>query len=323
MPEDRANFPARARMLKRPFAAEGVSFLAGVRDELQHLGPPIVVFNKSHSGSRLLARLMGEAGVFMGAHQNESNDSQDVFKLVEHLVLQHYPDYRRLWTADATVDPALPDLVRQVFAGHVEGSDQRGPWGWKLCETSYIVPVIDFLFPEARYIHLIRDGRDVAFCDHHAPNRPFWKKIYFNTEHLCAWRGLRFHQRDYERRSHIYNALHWSNSVAIGRAYGAMLRERYLEVRYEDLCENFDATAKQVLTFIRAENAAEVIAKVRPSIYATSVRKYLKQPKEKVREVVEIAKPLLLSLGYLKPDGVIAMANARIRGEPTFDEADN
>ena len=313
-------FPTVRRMMPSSVTVKSFSPLATVRNELQGLGPPVVVFNKSHSGSRLLARLIAEAGVFMGAHQNESNDSIDVLKLVEHLVLRYYPDYSPLWHAEGSVDGALPDLVREVFASHTEGFDRNGRWGWKLCETAYILPVLDFLFPSARYIHLIRDGRDVAFCDHRAPNNPFWKKIYFNTDHLLAWRGLRFHRRDYERRSHIYNAMHWANSVAMGRAFGAMLRERYLEVRYEELCESFEQTAQRVLAFAGLDNTEETIRRVRPDVYRDSVGKYRRQPKEKVREVVEVAKPLLLSLGYLQPDGLLDMAAARLRREPTFDD---
>jgi hypothetical protein len=288
--------------------------LAAVRDELQQLGPPIVVFNKSHSGSRLLARLIADSGVFMGAHQNESNDSWDILKLVEYLVSEYYPDYSPLWSRGEHSDRGLPDLIRDVFASHTEGLSPGARWGWKLCETAYILPVLDFLFPNARYIHLIRDGRDVAFTDHRAPNRPFWKKIYFNTDGIMAWRGLRFHSRDYAQRSHIYNAMHWANSVAVGRAYGAMLRERYLEVRYEDLCESFDTTAATILTFIGAADIPGTIEKMRPAIYTNSVRKHLGQPKEKIREVVEIVKPLLVSLGYLKPDILIDVAKARVRG---------
>lgn len=298
-----------------------LSSLSAVRDELAFLGPPIVVFNKSHSGSQLLARLIKEAGVFMGAHQNQTDDSEDVFPLVEYLVRQYYPDYSRLWERDPASDPVLPDLIRQVFAAHTEGFDRSGRWGWKLCETTYIIPVLDFLFPNARYIHLIRDGRDVAFSDHRAPNNPFWKKIYFNTEHILAWRGLRFHRRDYERRSHIYNAMHWANSVAVGRAYGAMLRERYLEVRYEDLCESFAPTARRIFAFIDAPHAEESIARLLPKVHQNSVRKHLAQPREKVREVIEIAKPMLLSLGYLPPDGLLEMAEARWRRPPDFDDS--
>ena len=285
-----------------------------VRDELQRLGPPIVVFNKSHSGSRLLARLIANADIFMGAHQNESNDSWDVLKLVEYLVSRYYPDYSPLWTPDGAADRVLPDLIREVFESHNEGLSPGASWGWKLCETAYILPVLDFLFPGARYIHLIRDGRDVAFTDHRPPNRPFWKKIYFNTDGIMAWRGLKFHSRDYAQRSHIYNAMHWANSVAVGRAYGAMLRERYLEVRYEDLCGSFEETATGILKFIGASNIPVTIEKMRRSVYTKSVHKHLNQPKEKVREVVEIAKPLLLSLGYLKPDGLLDVAKARVRG---------
>jgi len=29
--------------------------------------------------------------------------------------------------------------------------------GWKLCETGHALPVISRLFPEARFLHLIRD----------------------------------------------------------------------------------------------------------------------------------------------------------------------
>ena len=288
--------------------------LTAVRDELKRRGPPVVVFNKSHSGSRLLARLLAEAGVFMGAHQNESNDSWDVLKLVEYLVEGYYPDYRPLWDPRHS-DRKLTELVREVFASHIEGLPRNQPWGWKLCESAYILPVLDFLFPRARYIHLIRDGRDVAFTDHRAPNRPFWKKIYFNTDGMLAWRGLKFHRRDYERRSHIYNALHWANSVTVGRTYGSMLRERYYEVRYEDLCESFESTAASVLKFIGVEEFSDAIEKTFASVYRNSVGKYRSQPKQKVSEVVELVKPLLISLGYLRPDNLIEVARARICGE--------
>lgn len=293
--------------------------LSAVRDELQQVVPPVIVFNKSHSGSRLLAGLIAEAGIFMGAHQNESNDSWDVLTLVEYLVGRYYPDYSPLWSSDPPPDEALADLIRKVFSSHLNGLRQGGRWGWKLCETGYILPVLDFLFPQARYIHLIRDGRDVAFTDHRPPNRPFWKKIYFNTDQIMTWRGLRFHRRDYERRSHIYNAIHWANSVTIGRAYGMMLRERYLEIRYEDLCQSFDSVAGRILEFIDAENIAATIEKVRPTVYKNAVSKHVAQPKEKVREAVEIMKPLLLSLGYLKPDGLIDIVQERMRRAPRFD----
>ena len=276
--------------------------LQAVRAEFQNIPAPVIVFNKSHSGSRLLARVIEDSGIFLGAHQNESHDSLDVLRLVEYLVERYYPDYSPLWDGTKPRDECLPGLIREVFAGHLAGAPREGRWGWKLCETAYILPVLEFLFPQALYIHLLRDGRDVAFCDHTSPQKPFWKKIYFNTDRIEAWRGLRLDDRAYGKRSHVYNALHWVNSVSVGRTYGAMLRERYLEVRYEDLCLDFETAAKRVLDFIEAPRAKAALEQVKGDIYRRSVAKHHAEPAAKLREVIEIEKSLLLSLGYLDAD---------------------
>ncbi len=272
-----------------------------VRDELQPLPPPIVVFNKSHSGSRLLARVLAHGGVFLGSHQNESLDSLDLLELVRHVVRRYYPDYARLWSGEGAADAILPDLIRTVFRGHLDDFDVTAErsWGWKLCETTYIIPLIDFLFPAAKYIHLIRDGRDVAFCDHVAPSEPFWRKVYFDTDDIASWRGYQLTGREYRKHSYVYNTVHWVNSVRVGRSYGAMLRERYLEVRYEDLCRNFARTVERVLGFIGVPSAAATIEALRPEVHSTSIAKYRQAPWWKMRRVLDIAKPELLSLGYL------------------------
>jgi hypothetical protein len=56
-----------------------------------------------------------------------------------------------------------------------------------------------------------------------------------------------------------------------------------------------------VLEFIGLGNAAPaVIAELSAGVHKDSVHKYEKQPKHKLDEVLEITKPLLLSLGYLE-----------------------
>jgi hypothetical protein len=272
--------------------------------ELQALPPPVVIYNKSHSGSRLLTGLMDVAGVFMGTHLNDSKDSLDVLELVTYLVCRYFPDFSPLWDDRGLSDPVLPDLVHRVFARHLEKYDRRhgSLWGWKLCETAYIVPVIDLLFPRAKFIHLLRDGRDVAFCDHRGPDNPFWRKIYFNTDKIRTWQGLKLMAKAYRGRSPVFNALHWVNSVTVGRAYGAMLRERYREVRYEDLCRSFESTAKEILRFVGLKDGADAIRTIQPSVRMDSIGKFQGHSRRELRRVMAVAKPLLLSLGYLEED---------------------
>jgi len=210
-----------------------------------------------------------------------------------------------LWRSPAAAaEHDLSTLVRRVFARHLTGHDRSDgqTWGWKLCETAYILPVLDYLFPDARYIHLIRDGRDVAFCDHVGANDAFWRKIYFNTDRIRRWRSLRLNLADYRLRSHVYNALHWANSVTVGRHYGMMLRHRYLEVKYEDLCRDFVPAVERLLEFLGLAHRMDPVMKLAGRVYATSVGKHLAQPRRKVRRVVNLIKPQLVSFGYLADD---------------------
>ena len=274
-----------------------------VRDACAALAGPVIACNKSHSGSRLLARLRAEGGVFMGAHRNDSEDSLDVLRLVEHLVRRHYPDYAALWTDDAAVRE-VARRARACFDAHLDGYDRGSPrpWGWKLCESAYALPVLARLFPHSRVIHLVRDGRDVAFCDHRAPDDPFWRKVHFDTDRIASWRGLALTGPAYRRRPHLYNAIHWANAVRVGRTYGSMLGERYLEVRYEDLCADFAATAERVLRFAGAPDVGGAIARVAPLVHGDSVGRHRREPARAVREVVAIAKAELLAFGYLERD---------------------
>ena len=75
-----------------------------------------------------------------------------------------------------------------------------------------------------------------------------------------------------------------------------MLRERYLEVRYEDLCTDFDATVRRVLTFAGLEYAENRLADVRSTVHTASIHKYQVQSWWRMRQVLSIIKPELLCL---------------------------
>jgi Sulfotransferase family len=280
------------------------STLDPFRDQFSRYPAPVIVFNKSHSGSRVLAELLDAGGVFMGSHVNESRDSLDVLELVEYLVTRYYPDYSPLWDPKRPADADLARLLRKTFDGHLQNlKDQTDrPWGWKLCETAYILPVLDYCFPGARFVHVIRDGRDVAFCDHKAPDSAFWRKVYFNTERIRTFSGLRLTAQAYRRQSYVFNAIHWVNSVSVGRGYGAMLREQYVEIRYEDLCRSFESTVSQLFDAIGIGDAPQALRTMRLAVHGSSIGKHKTYSKAWLDRVLRIEKPLLLSLGYLDQD---------------------
>jgi hypothetical protein len=80
------------------------------------------------------------------------------------------------------------------------------------------------LFPGARFIHIIRDGRDVAMS---------WMRRHFGPANLYA------------------AAYKWHHFVTVGQATARNLpAESYLEIRYEALLEQPGKTLQQVCSFI-------------------------------------------------------------------------
>lgn len=263
--------------------------------------PAIIVFCKSHSGSRLLVRLLEAAGIFMGAHQNESGDSWDLLPIARYLVTRYYPDYSGVLRGD---DPLLEDMLEAALLRHLAGYDPANGqrWGWKLCETTFILPVVSKLFANAQFVHLIRDGRDVAFSDHTGPTDTFWRKVFFDRADILSWRGMALTGPSYRRRPHLFNAQHWLNSVRVGHAAALDLGERCLELRYEDLCQRPEAGLARLHAFLGSGLGPGLgiapPAMALPTVHSNSVGRFRRQPRRKIRAVLRLIAPLQAELGY-------------------------
>ena len=147
-----------------------------------------------------------------------------------------YHSFFRDWRADlpdpgAFVD-ALEELTPAAFLGSLYGQYARqfgaSRWGDKSPLYSSYVDLIAEIFPTAQFIHLIRDGRDVALSMVKAyPRIPFF-----------------FMDMYYAARS-------WRRRVRQAMAAGAHLGpDRYLEVRYEQLTEHPEAHLQRICDFL-------------------------------------------------------------------------
>lgn len=106
------------------------------------------------------------------------------------------------------------DLYREKF--------QKPRWGDKTPRYLLHMTLIQSLLPEARFIHLIRDGRDVALSL------------------LGVWFGPKT----------IEEAAHWWKSWIQQARTQATELPHYVEIRYEDLVLDTSPTLKTVSTFI-------------------------------------------------------------------------
>jgi hypothetical protein len=93
------------------------------------------------------------------------------------------------------------------------------------------IPFINELFPTARFVHVVRDGRDVAVSVRAASRS--WAP---------DWRGD-------VARSVWTSAADWRNSLAAVRAATPAVADRLLEVRYEDAIADPYAVYRRLYEF--------------------------------------------------------------------------
>ncbi|MGI9118545.1 MAG: sulfotransferase family protein [Acidimicrobiales bacterium] len=119
-----------------------------------------------------------------------------------------------------------PDAVRCIFSlyAHRQGKDRYGD---KMPGYVLRLPLLARLFPEARFVHVIRDGRDVCLS---------LTELWFKDRGLGE------------------AALFWKRRVVVGRRAGRRLGpHRYREVRYEDLVDDPVGTVKSLCHFLDLE----------------------------------------------------------------------
>jgi hypothetical protein len=115
------------------------------------------------------------------------------------------------------------DAIDAVYRAYAAGRDKKR-WGDKTPRYVEDIPFLCGLFPDARFVHLVRDGRNVALS---YADVPFGPKTIAKAADLWARRV--------------------SKGMKDGRPLGP---ERYLEMRYEDLVEDIEGRAKVVCDFL-------------------------------------------------------------------------
>jgi sulfotransferase family protein len=205
-------------------------------------GPPVIVLGVRRSGTTLLRVMLD---------RNPELAVPDESYFVPQLARRHrgvvdpdafLDDLRRLptlaeWGLEpdavaARLRPGMPagEAIAAVFATYAA---ERGKprWGDKTPLYMQHLPVLERLFPDARYVHLIRDGRDAALS------------------FLSVPAGLMTEGWGHPRDARGF-ACQWATEVIAARVLGARVGpSRYLELRYEALVADTEAALRAICAY--------------------------------------------------------------------------
>ena len=193
---------------------------------------PVIVGATGGSGTRVFHAILQQAGIFMGTRLNHAGDAMDLEPFLDRQI-------NPLLAAAGRVgfDPdQLPGSLRQAalhdladgLKTYSQDRPDIGRWGWKNPRSMYVLPLIYRFYPGLKFIHVVRDGRDMAFSDNQNQRRKHFRALFGHDPIIES-----------EQDGAVASARLWAIANAQIADWGEQqLGRQYYRIRLEDLCAN-------------------------------------------------------------------------------------
>ncbi|WP_138432120.1 sulfotransferase family protein [Fodinibius saliphilus] len=208
---------------------------------------PIFIMSSERSGSNLLRKMLGMHSILaapppphmwrhlmkVAANYGPLNDQEQFRKLVEQAIrMTQVPGSHLEWKYQFTVQEVLDQCHTPNVSGIINTlytlySQREGAEGWVCKENKLFNHAFQILevVPDAKFIYLCRDGRDVACSIKKVATHD--QHVYFIAE---EWK------QEQQKCLQVYQELINKGSVKL--------------VRYEDLIENPQSVLEEICTFV-------------------------------------------------------------------------
>ena len=264
---------------------------------------PIIVTGRGGSGTRLISDLAQRNNIFLGNELNESEDSLEWKDLIYELVVKKFNSIEEAASATKSTnhgisngEKCLSDLIDvavDVLSKKNWNVGQK--WGWKLPETMLLVPELMSIFPDAKLIHLVRHPVTSSLRRSHKTSRPTSSVGRSVLKLAYSYVGLDQSSistdDDYRR-----NAITWMYQVDSVSKYAKEYLDdtRYLEVHFEDICNNPEIVQKTLCDFVGIKELNRQVQDINSDRLGT-----IDPQDPRVEEVWKICGETAKNLGYL------------------------
>lgn len=245
---------------------------------------PIVVGGGGGSGTRVVAEILAGLGVDMGFDLNGAHDDLTWTLLLKrawwktgatdaqiHHAMSVYDRARAGDRSCRHADRryAVTAAAQRVFRGtnknpmaralwgarRVQRLAARRPlseaalWGWKEPSTHVFLPELTEHYPGMRYIHMIRHGLDMALSTNQIQIRRWSREFGLEPPRGPV--------------SPCQSLAYWVRSNTRAMTTGTeQLGERFLLLRFEDLCDEPAAQIERVASFVGVTPSAETVERL-------------------------------------------------------------
>lgn len=190
-------------------AAAVRAYLAG-----QGAPSPVVVGGTGGSGTRMVVEMLRVMGVAMGSDCNVSGDAMPFVPL--------YDRFNNPYLEGRVDKRAFVDQLLDCMTQHRAAVSGESPWGWKNPRSIYLLPLLDNVIPDLRFVHVVRDGLAMSSSANQAQL----------AKHGATVLPVTMRSLPDRTRSLVL----WSTVNTAAADYGQTMGPRYMRLRYEDMC---------------------------------------------------------------------------------------
>ncbi len=197
-------------------------------------------------------------------------------------------DSSRKMTAD-DLRPEVEDRFKSVIEEHLRATGKPRFMN-KQTANSQRIEVIDKMFPDACYVHIIRDGRAAA--------NSLLRVDWWDGTDIWWLDGKPEKWVEMGREPIELCALQWQRDVQEILAYKTLFEDRYLEIKYEDLVRDTRGVVGDVLCF-SGLGQSEIVMDSLPESLPNMNYKWVEQLDEAQKAILQRSiGESLAALGY-------------------------
>jgi hypothetical protein len=245
---------------------------------------PNVIGATGGSGTRVVAKIVRAGGMFIGEKLNPYEDAVDFGAYSDRWIDRYFPLRRRGEDVPQPMAEEMTSDLRSLVESHCADLPAAARcWGWKEPRSIYLVPFLRARMPSLRFLHFVRDGRDMAFSQNQQQLKKHGRAV---LEGRTSWRRP------------VRSIALWNRVNLLAADYGEReLGDDYRRVRFEDLCAQPAETISLIYEFFGLEGDLEAAAaEVRPP---DTLGRWRESGKRLVASLQETGEPALRRFGYL------------------------
>jgi hypothetical protein len=217
---------------------------------------PIIIIGMHRSGTTLVSQLLNEAGVHQGVFRDHNSEAFH-FLSINQQVLGN--------SGSSWLEPKIPEeqnwfkiSAKDLYQIHFQNASPRfsagTKWGWKDPRNTFTLSMYLKMFPNAKVIHVIRNGMDVALS-------------------LKSRNGVLNEPEIKDLDSLAFNFNLWEKYIEQGES-NRKLGDRFLAVKYEDLLNNPSTELQRMSRFCSTtvQDKNGLIRPYKPKCYSPELK---------------------------------------------------